>query len=393
MLALIGCNNTSKTANTDIVNIEDDSCKTIIVDTANIVSATDLILDIEMVKLATSAKCFIGKIDQMLFAEDKIIIVDKRKSRGVFVFNIKGKFLNRIGEIGRGPKEFIAIDHVALIPSSNDIAVLDRSSKKINIFDLKGNHKTSLTTPFFFNKIEYITEHETAASVIGRYPNGNEEKTQGYSLFTFNDWSLNDYAFKDPFSLDCRHTSDNTLSRNSTGRVYFTPPFENKIYRVQSNKFTLLYDIDFLNKGIPKTLLFDSKGKDFSKLLSIYSFFDGIFCDLRDFVLLKVARNQREETLFYSKHDNKTYFLGRQIGAPLENYFNMADIQFKDDVLVSPIDAVRIVREEKWVKGFAKAAPQSTKINNMIDELYNKISEDDNPVLFFYKIKQRIDKD
>lgn len=360
---------------------------TIKIDTTHVIQAKHVISNLKIIRLETTSSILIGGIDKLLWIDDKIIIVDKRKAKNIFVFDTTGHYLNSIGKIGRGPTEYIGIDDVSLIPESNAISVLDRGTKKIKIFDLKGNFIRSENLPFYLNNIEYLNQYLKIGSLIGRYPNGTE-KYAGYSLFTFDkNWQIINYAFKDPFKPNFKFTSINTLKKYNNN-IFYTPPFQNMICEVDQNGINNIYKIDFLGKGIPEYKLLNTSDQEFSHLLSQYKYFDGIFCNLKDYLILKTVKKQREETYFYNKLNRQTYFLNNLISNPLENYFHNADLQINDSTIIAPISADQIYRESDWIRSFTIARPKEIKINNQISSLMHNLTENDNPILFVYTIKK-----
>ena len=104
-------------------------------------------------------------------------------------------------------------------------------------------------------------------------------------------------------------------------------------------------------------------------------------------MILKTVNKQREETFFYNKKNQQTYFLNNLITNPLENYFHKADLQINDSTIIAPVSASQIYREKEWILSFTVAKPGETKINQHINELLHNLTENDNPILFLYSIK------
>ena len=68
---------------------------------------------IRYIPLETSDSCLVGSVDKMLrTAKGEYILVDKEKSRAIYVFDAAGHFLNRIGKCGKGPAEYSMIEDV-----------------------------------------------------------------------------------------------------------------------------------------------------------------------------------------------------------------------------------------------------------------------------------------
>lgn len=75
-----------------------------------------LMTKVSYVKLETTGDNLIGEISQLLFVDDKIIVVDVWKSKIITVYDMKGHYLYKIGSQGQGPQEYAFFTHVSLTP-------------------------------------------------------------------------------------------------------------------------------------------------------------------------------------------------------------------------------------------------------------------------------------
>jgi hypothetical protein len=66
---------------------------------------SSLINVIKLIPLETNKDCLIGKIDKVIFSNNRIYVLDKRRARGVFIFDGQGKFVNKIVPNGKGPMD------------------------------------------------------------------------------------------------------------------------------------------------------------------------------------------------------------------------------------------------------------------------------------------------
>ena len=57
--------------------------------------------------METSSECLLGALKKIEFADSLIFISDYNEH--LYVFDMNGRFLNRIGEIGRDPNQVSAI--------------------------------------------------------------------------------------------------------------------------------------------------------------------------------------------------------------------------------------------------------------------------------------------
>ncbi len=99
------------------------------------VKLSEIAKDIEFIQLETTKDCLINDEQSECYIASKYILVVSRKPVGVMLFDRKGKFIRRIGQVGKGPNEYAFIDktHLALTPmgkgksanSSCHVLVLD----------------------------------------------------------------------------------------------------------------------------------------------------------------------------------------------------------------------------------------------------------------------------
>lgn len=75
------------------------------------VCCSELFDSLWYVPLETNDKCLIGSISKVLFTEEEFIVVD-RKTQRILRFSANGDFLNQIGDIGRGPREYVLIGDI-----------------------------------------------------------------------------------------------------------------------------------------------------------------------------------------------------------------------------------------------------------------------------------------
>ncbi|MGY6560157.1 MAG: 6-bladed beta-propeller, partial [Nitritalea sp.] len=78
-----------------------------------------------VVPLETTDASLIGKLDKAIRHEDKIFVLDSDLAKTVFCFDLDGKFLFKLGRLGKGPGEYRELRDIVLYPSTNEIGVLD----------------------------------------------------------------------------------------------------------------------------------------------------------------------------------------------------------------------------------------------------------------------------
>lgn len=130
-----------------------------------------------------------------------IYILDKQLNN-LYIYDINGNFIKKIGNIGQGPGEFIKISDFAINTISNEVIILDRTGRKILIYNLNGDFK-------YTNKINIMAQQLAVSNnQYISYTSGSDYFTKsknslGYNLFILNkDCSIQSKLFKYNKDLD-----------------------------------------------------------------------------------------------------------------------------------------------------------------------------------------------
>lgn len=104
------------------------------------VDITDLVDSISYVPIETSAKCLLGNIQKVLFAENLFVIQDQY---GLYAFNSSGEFISEISDRGNGPTDYIHIDSFFIDHINKLIGIVCGATKKLLYYDFAGVYKHS----------------------------------------------------------------------------------------------------------------------------------------------------------------------------------------------------------------------------------------------------------
>lgn len=99
-------------------------------------NTSSLFKNIKTIILENHNDALIGNVDKMYVYGDSIIILDKRIAKGIFIFNKRGEFLKRVGDVGKGPGEYHTPQDFTLNELTKELYVLDSHMDKINTYNL-----------------------------------------------------------------------------------------------------------------------------------------------------------------------------------------------------------------------------------------------------------------
>ncbi len=102
------------------------------------------VADIEYIPLETNDSVLLEEHAKPAYISKDTIIVCNGTQGDIFIFSGKGKFLSKFNKKGQGGDEYNGISDLLFAPNKQEVLVFDKwSSKKVYIYDLKGNFKRS----------------------------------------------------------------------------------------------------------------------------------------------------------------------------------------------------------------------------------------------------------
>lgn len=113
---------------------------------------SDIVKDVEYVKLETQDNILVGDIKQLKRTE-KFVFIYSRNQRHVMMFDTSGKFIRKIGHVGQGPGEIANIHCFTVSDSLVFIYPFSRNGS-LTVYDMRDNSfvkEFSLKWPVFFS--------------------------------------------------------------------------------------------------------------------------------------------------------------------------------------------------------------------------------------------------
>ena len=91
----------------------------------------------KIIPLETNDLALIGQIDRICMAEDTLFVLDQQ-SNSVIVYDKDGKYINRIRNVGKGPKEYINIGDISVDNLNKELVVLCAHPSKVQFYSYQG---------------------------------------------------------------------------------------------------------------------------------------------------------------------------------------------------------------------------------------------------------------
>jgi hypothetical protein len=369
-----------------IHNTVSDEVEEIIVDSKKgpFYSTDNLIESAFFVKLETSNDCLIGAVDQILFKDSLMIVVDKKHANAICVFDMQGRFKYRIGKRGQGPEEYVEIRRVCLVPGKDEICLLDYAQRKVLFYNIEGEFLRYERIPFLMRYFEYLPSGNKAYNeeifpmreqAFGKYINNTLIVTDNKNNILYG-------ACKDARTEKFNYALPNPL-RNFGGEIFYNPAYTDTIYYITDTTAIAKYAINILYNKIPK---FD--GNTTNEIFESYwngpyIYFEGEFAELKDLTFIQINLPVSDDFLLYSHKTKQTYLNNGETVHPIKffaNKINSPIARYGENTVVFDLESHKILDYKEHLYN-------DKKNRAVLDSLYDGLTEDSNPVLFFYKMR------
>lgn len=354
----------------------------------------DLYFDsIFVVPLETNENCIIGEITQLEIVNDTIYIRDWYKTKNICVFDMNGRFICQIGNIGQGPAEYIEPSDMHV--TRDAIFVLDQWQHKLIKYKHDGTFISEHRLPFICQQV--IALHN--------------------NMYLFR--SINAQNYHLPKILDYQFwLTDSTFTIKKTG-----------LYN-ELDKYILSWNSHFLRRGIDHTYYYDEVSSivynidsignitpkykfefphnhpnDFcnKKTYNINSSNNGDYIDIYNLdviggnVCYRLSTRPYSTLAFSDVNDNSViYYTTIDF---IESYLNRLfyitnTIGVYNDFIISNISAEETYNRFKYATEHSdewwNGAPEWVKEYD--NKIGRSIKEDDNDILIFGRLKKNIKK-
>ncbi len=342
----------------------------------------------KIISLETNENCLIAEISQMEIWQNKFFILDC-KLNALSVFDADGKYLYRIGRLGKGPGEYIRPRYFYIDKNEESIKIFDAPTKKLMCFNILGKLTKEIKLKNYLRAIG-----STNSGYWGFCPNKensevDEEQKKYVKFILFNSvGKVKDYV-KGEKSIDQLNFSNTYIASRFGDSISFVEPYLPYIYSLNDGQISIKYNIDYsgcfpsrkilnrvdemkrpLNRSERK-LLDDLGEKYVSKFMRFYENENWLFL----FTAFKGT------SLFYNKKTKKTIEISKYIHSmdTWETYLPSC-CYIEGNSLYNQLN----YQSAKWL--FEATADKSIKRADDLKLLLNSMKFDDNPVIVKYTL-------
>jgi hypothetical protein len=373
------------------------------IEKVDILKMSQLFKNVVPIILETTQNSLIGEMIDKLYAMDSILIIaDYSDAKSIFVFNREGKFLHKIGRMGRGPGEYVSIGNFCVDTVGKIIYVLDIAVNRIHKYEIySGKHIKSInlskTLTVGYSAYSHIDYKNNALyfSVSGcDFTNENDVKVKGFllhkidsdsgepveSLFDVKEYNKGKTNWKPPFM----HTNQGDIKFNTMFMDMIMSVSENEVtpfLTFVGNEMITEEDIKDINPDINDPTI-EQRIWALKKIWYFFDYFEG-----PDFIYTKFYKGGIVESVLYYPQTKQAKCFHR--------YFD--DVIYVPSYKPSSIYNMFLSADKKGIYTSINLWGIETFINDrnngelspsmMNNSKIHEVNEDSNPLVFYYEFK------
>lgn len=346
---------------------------------------SELFTDFHIIPLETDTNCFFYVISNIKLIGDTLFILDRLATKSVYIFSKEGFLVDKVSKIGRGPGEYTHLSDFDIDNIGKSIYIFDWPSKKINIYDFKGNFTKNVKINERFSS--FIVS-ESGFYFYRPHPNTTSGK-DNYLLYYYNKkgkpiWGKFNYTDTLNVPLRTEFFQGGNFF-NSKYDIKFFLNFGTVIYSINGNSikpFLILRsekykmskkDFEILNQDRP-SLYIKALGS-LEKLTKISGYSEN-----NELAFLKFYIGLKEYKMFYYFESGKVICSSSYVDDL--TFINPSLFKVNNNQFIAYIDPSQINKFKEVVsKGFVK-------LDNNIKEKILSSSEYSNPIIILFDVKK-----
>ena len=260
--------------------------------------------EIEFIPLQISEEALSSSTEK-IYCNDEYILISDKKMGYILMYDWEGKYLKKIGEIGRGPNQYISLCDFTVI--NDDILIKDEFQSNIITYSIKEDIINRIKLPFDTNcdNIFYLNEK---LYFINNYGRVNEK------FFNLVSWNITD----DIVEFMLPYDSDIYINERFWGLINYYSIYNEEtliilanndtIYSLEKNEISAKYKLSFGKNYVPADILKNKNGME----IFDYSIKNDYTLGLESIhhtdklILGDIGKGEKCYTLIYNKQTEET---------------------------------------------------------------------------------------
>lgn len=352
-----------------------------------VVSLDQISDDVFYVQLETNNESEFGDISKIEVTDSNIFIFDKKYTKGVLVFDINGKFINRIGRSGSGPDELRIPKGFCFNDLNNEIEIFDYELKKIFFYNLNG--EVVRKKNMFLDLIDFFPVDKVTTLVYQARSKSYLNPNNGiYELCFLNeDFEIkNEYLYVDKFLMESGMTfTPNRNFHKFNNQAFFHYWYSDTLYSIQDESLMPRYVFKPKIKTLQNRYSFTSDKIIQEITNGNYTYNINNINIVGDILIFSfLVQGGESYSCIYSLSNNDN-IIARQF-----NSDEVSSLQISAPIFCTKTHFISVIYPEEESNGFTEKIienPSRKTYGQYFDtkKLKENITKYDNPIICFYK--------
>ena len=336
-----------------------------------------LIENVKFIPLEMSDGVLIGNIEKIIYYDSEYYIADNSPNggiNGIYRFDAKGKFLNKIGVRGRGPGEYV--DPADFIVNSSGVVVLNH--RQLLFYDHNGEYKKVETLEYILYEITCMQDENLIFAVAG--DNRYHEEAKDYETLIL-DIEGNFISAKLPNKY-CMNYTYSYKSFPYDNKIIYSKPFNKYVYSIDRNEIAVKYSIVLRDSPLPADYEEKCRG-NYERFINDYrgkyNYFVGSLWENDDVVFFITQDIKRMR--YWNVYNKRT----QEVNTGLLSVMKIKPLNARGVILLGLRNC--LTGHDGEIIGYLNAMDLSVDGFARDFPTLASVKEDDNPVIFHFQFR------
>jgi hypothetical protein len=334
---------------------------------------SDLVRDYSIIPLETTSDNLILDATAIKLTKDRVFVLDSYSpSRSLYVFDISGKYLGKVGGVGEAFHEYIMPHYFILDEKRNNIIIRDVATNKILFYDMTTfKFIKSYKVPFYSDCFELLAD----GNLIWFVNPGLRNKGDFRKHIQITDMECNPVgSFIDPMLFPKRGLYNvQSYFTHKDNKTYFHHPFMGEYYDCMANENAFkqpVFSLNFEKHPFANKQFISEHRNNIIKELQDKRYVD--WCDL--FV------NTSRKLCYFGVGKDKYWAISENNKGWYVNHNNL-----EDDLGIGQLGRPKGVYKDYFISAIYMETVESFPKNSILKSYVDRVDFGGNPLIILYK--------